>query len=147
MTTSSSDALEEGSVVWMRCSLNFRGNLAPTMEWRYQRRNGDTESRVNTDKLMVETEIIPNTNVSSTLTVIINATYDASFFTCKTYFPWDNTSNPNSTATNAPDYSYTWNSSVIFVSATTLVPKETTADDVSTSVITSTDNGSSKQLF
>ena len=129
----------------MRCSLNFRGNLAPTMEWRHQRRNGDMESRVITQ--MVENEFIPNTNISSTLTVIINGTYNASIFTCKTYFQWDNTSSTNSTATNAPDYSYTWNSSAIFVSSRKLVQKKTATASATTSIITSEESGSCKQLL
>ena len=102
------------------------------------------ESRVITK--MVETIVILNANISSMVNVVITGSCNATFFTCKTYFQWDNTSSPDSTlftatdtsghryiwyssaATNTPGYSYTWNSSVIhvYVTATTLVQMETT---------------------
>src|SRR6218665_4175365 len=114
MSDSYNDTLKEGDVIWMRCSVNFRGNLAPIMEWRLLGESGEIDEF---GRLLNGENETTDTNVTSTLFVSIKSTYNATFFTCKTYFQWDNTSSPNSTATNAPDYNQTWNSSVIFVSA------------------------------
>src|SRR6218665_3688524 len=139
------DTLEEGDVIWMRCSVSFRGNLAPVMEWRLLGESGEIDERGRVLDGEVE---ITDTNVTSTLFVVIKSTYNATFFTCKTYFQWNNTSSPNSTATNAPDYNHTWNSSVIFVAASNFVQKETT-NATHTSLTTSglNENLSSKQSF
>ena len=137
ISTDDNVTLEEGDVVWMRCSVNFRGNLTPIMAWRQLGGSGEIDERGNVSDGAVEITVNPDSNVTSTLTLEIKSTYNATFFTCRTYFQWDNTSSSNSTATNAPDYSYTWNSSVIIISAKPFVQTETGAVSESTSDVTS----------
>src|SRR6218665_3956325 len=109
----------------MRCSVNFRGNLTPTMEWRQLGGPGDIDEHYRIVAEMAETTVIPDTSIRSTLPIVLESNYNATFFICKTYFQWDNTSTTKFTATNATDYSYTWKSSVIIISTTPLSQRET----------------------
>ena len=143
ISTEANVTLEEGDDVWMRCSVNFRGNLTPIMEWRQFGRSGETDER--DDVINGVVEINPDGNINSTLTLVIKSTYNATFFTCRTYFQLDNTSSTNSTAINAPIYSYTWNSSVILISAKTFVQTEIAAVSESTSNVTSTTRNISRK--
>src|SRR6218665_574593 len=135
LTSSKNGIFEEGTVGWMRCSVKFRGSWTPTLEWKLNEDNGETV-------LITWANVVtsPNVNISSTLSILLNATSNSSYFLCKIYFtPVNNIE--MMTANNTPDYNYIWKSPMVKV-----VPgsewKEMTTDDSANQM-----NGMGRKLF
>src|SRR6218665_1875990 len=127
LSTSENNIVEEGSHVWMRCAVNFRGNWVPNLEWRQHRYNGETDEAPMNLTDWANVVIVPNANVSSTLALILNATVVASFYSCKIYFREANGSQMV-TARNTPDYIPMWKSPLVIVIPSTKW-KETTTNN------------------
>ena len=107
LTNSQNGILEEGAVVWMRCRVKFRGIWTPTLEWSLNEDNGETEQITGANVVT-----FPNVNISSTLTILLNATRNSFYFACKIYFtPVSNIE--MMTANNIPDYTYIWKSPMV----------------------------------
>src|SRR6218665_506708 len=105
-TLTAKTSLEVGDNIWMQCRVNFRGNWAPTMEWRQHQVNADiNESRLVSN--VADTVAIPNSSITSTLTVLIDSTNYESYYSCRTFFTWHN-GKLRTNATNVPDFSHTW---------------------------------------
>ncbi len=96
----------------MRCTVNFRGNWVPTIEWRLHEIDGATDEEQSdlTDEANVV--IVPNANISSSLTIILNGSSNSSYYSCKIYFKSES-SNQIVTANNTPDYNYEWMSPLV----------------------------------
>lgn len=96
----------------MRCSVNFRGSWAPTLEWRLHdgNREADEQPRDVTDWANIV--IVPNANISSSLIVTPNSTSNLSYYSCKMYFKLESSGQVVS-ANNTPDYSFQWKSPLI----------------------------------
>src|SRR6218665_1023409 len=106
----------------MRCSVKFRGIWTPTLEWSLNEDNGETEQITGANVVT-----FPNVNISSTLTILLNATRNSFYFACKIYFtPVSNIE--MMTANNTPDYTYIWKSPMVTVIPATQW-KEMTTDD------------------
>src|SRR6218665_635307 len=102
LTNSQNGIFEEGTVGWMRCRVKFKGSWTPTLEWRLNEDNGGME-------LLTWANVVtfPNVNISSTLTIPLNASSNSSYFSCKIYFtPVSNAE--MMTANNTPGYMYIW---------------------------------------
>src|SRR6218665_3270612 len=111
LSYSENSIFADGAGCWMRCSVNFNGNWAPTLEWRLHEGNGETEEPIDhTDRANVVT--ISNANISSSLTIVLNSTSKSSFYSCKVYFTSENNSQMV-TANNTPDYKYEWKSPLV----------------------------------
>jgi len=94
----------EGSRIWMRCSVIFRGYWTPSMEWRHHRE--DENGRVIAVDEVVENE---NCNFTTTINIILNSSTNNSYFSCKTYFAIQK-HRRLANATNVPDFNYIWKS-------------------------------------
>lgn len=91
-------------LVSLRCSIEFRGNWAPTMEWKEQSNDGE---KVLT--LEVNTVTVPNQSVTST--VVMKVQKGIRNYTCTTKFAIGG--KPlHTTATNVPDYNRVWTASL-----------------------------------
>ena len=111
LSTSENNTFEEGTYIWISCTVNFRGNWTPTIEWRLSEGNGGTEADEEPTDLtdLADNEIVPIAGLTSTLTIALAATNNSSYYVCKIYFPSVNNSELV-TATNSPDYSFVWKS-------------------------------------
>lgn len=90
-------------LVNLTCSIEIRGNWAPTMEWMEQSGQGERVLSVG-----VSTTTVPNKRVTSAL--IIPVQEGSRNYTCTTYF--NITGKPRkTTARNIPDYIRKWTSS------------------------------------
>ena len=121
LSTSMLNIVEEGrpTRVWMRCTVYYcnTGSWAPTLEWRLHEGNTDeepTELHVTVSATVV---ICPNTNISSTLSILLNATSNSSYYSCKIYFKPENNIVEMMTANNTPDYIYVWKSPMVKVTS------------------------------
>ena len=94
----------------MTCSVNFSGDWDPVMKWQ---QDGGPIITVG-----VVSNPVPYKSVTSSLTVLVTRNVIGSKFSCTTYFNEDNKP-PSTSATNVPDYIYTWNSPEINVLANT----------------------------
>ena len=90
----------------MTCSVNYSGDWAPAMKWQQD------EGPVITAGVVGNT--VPYKSVTSSLTVLVTRNVTGSKFTCTTYFSQNNKP-PATSATNVPDYNYTWTSPEINV--------------------------------
>ena len=81
--------------VWMWCSIGFRGNWAPVMEWM---EDGKVVSQG------AETSIVPNQSVASVLKTTHRNDLE---YVCRTYFREEALVRPHS-AGNVPQYTHTW---------------------------------------
>ena len=94
--------------LWMSCTVRFSGNLFPEIEWRQH--EGDGEEFLEGRKIthLADTAIIPNSNITSELTVVFSSNSNKALsYSCKIYFRAVNEIHLG-TATNAPNYSYTY---------------------------------------
>src|SRR6218665_2240889 len=99
-------SLEVGDYIRMQCRVSFRGNWAPTMEWRQHQVNaGINEERLVSD--MVDTVVIQNSSITSILIVLINSTNYDSYYSCRPFFTWHN-GKLRTNANNVPDFNHTW---------------------------------------
>jgi len=92
-------------LVNLTCSIEFRGNWAPTMEWKEQRNDGEEVLSVG-----VNTVTVPNHRVTSTLVTKVQE--GSRNYSCSTKFDISGKS-PYTTATNIPDYNRVWTASVL----------------------------------
>src|SRR6218665_3426856 len=94
----------EGSRIWMRCSVKFRGYWTPSMEWRHHRE--DENGRAIAVDEVVEIE---NCNVTTTINIILNSSTNNSYFSCKIFFAIQK-HRRLANATNVLDFNYLWKS-------------------------------------
>ena len=116
LSTSENNTFEEGTYLWMRCTVNFKGSWTPTIEWRLYEGNGGTETDEEPTDLTdrANAEVFPNANISSTLIIALAATSNSSYYSCKIYFPSVGLNNSELvTARNSPDYSFIWTSPLV----------------------------------
>ena len=93
-------------IFYLSCTVAFRGNWAPLMEWRFTDAHGEIiEQGVNTSTAM-------NHNVTSRLRLVASTTRQNAKFVCRTFFG-NIHSRVSDSAKNIPYYNYTWASSVI----------------------------------
>lgn len=98
--------LVDGYYIWNQCRVNFKGNWEPTMEWRQHSLNVDNdEGRLVSDETV--THVIENVSITSTLTVLVDSTNYDSYYSCRTYFTWNN-GKLKTNASNVPDFAHTW---------------------------------------
>src|SRR6218665_603987 len=91
-------------LVNLTCSIEFRGNWAPTMEWKEQTSHGEIVLSVG-----VNTITVPDERVTSSL--VMEVQRGRRNFACTTKF--DISGKPvRTTATNIPEYNKTWVSSM-----------------------------------
>lgn len=90
--------------VSLTCRIKFRGNWAPTMEWKEHSSHGEEVISVG-----VKTVTVPNQHVTSTLVMPMQE--DSRSYTCTTKF--DTSGKPRNTATNVPDYNRYWTYSAL----------------------------------
>ena len=91
---------KEFDIIQMTCSVNYSGNWAPVMKWQQDGGPVITDGRV-------VNKTVPYKSVTYSLTVRATSKMNGSKFSCTTYFSADNKS-PTTTATNVPDYIYSW---------------------------------------
>ena len=114
LSTSENNTFEEGTHLWMSCTVNFRGNWTPTIEWRLYEGNVGTDEEQTDLTDLADNEIVPNAGISSTLIIALAATSNnySSYYSCKIYFPLVNNSELV-TASNSPDYGFIWKSPIV----------------------------------
>ena len=112
-------AMQEETHVWLRCTVNFRGHLDPVIQWRQHEGDGEDYEEGREITNLADTEIIPNSTVTSNLTLVLNSSTYSLSYSFKIYFKPTNVTQMT-TATNAPDYSYTWRTPVSVVTSTHL---------------------------
>jgi len=101
-TVRGSSALSELESMELQCVIGYRGNWAPVMEWRFSGKDGQVVSEgVQT----ISSQLL----VTSVFSFTVYHTMNNRSVSCKTYFS-SYTGNVTTTATNTPDYSYTWTS-------------------------------------
>src|SRR6218665_1726022 len=89
----------------LTCSIEFRGNWAPTMEWKEHMSDGEIILSMG-----VNTVTVPNGRVTSSL--VMGVQRGRRNFACTTKF--DISGKPvRTTATNVPDYFRVWTASVL----------------------------------
>jgi hypothetical protein len=93
----------DNMVLW--CSISFRGNWAPMMEWKWND-NKPLPSR------MVTNLTTANTKINYTAIVPIDQSTNGKNLVCTTRFQLS-MKNPLTNATNLPDYTRTWTSPVL----------------------------------
>src|SRR6218665_2997549 len=96
----------------MRCSLNVRGFWAPIMHWMQHNSNGIADWKAQNVTAAIKSQTIPNSHVTSSLTVGRDSLWKRSFFSCRIYFQRKFDGILIMNATNVPDFVYVWNSSV-----------------------------------
>src|SRR6218665_1584627 len=101
--------LTDDNIIWMKCSVNFRGMWSPTVEWkRHIVKDKDGKDDKRSVLHGVTTAIVVNSRVTSTL-IYVSGSSKAAYFSCRIFFQWHNGS-VDVTATNLPTYTYTWKS-------------------------------------
>ena len=103
--------LTKGDVIWMQCSVNFRGMWTPTVEWK-QHIEDDEQGEDDQEVVLhgVSTITVLNSSVTSTFTYVSGPSKTRpTYFSCRIFFQWHNI-NVNATANNLPNYTYTWKS-------------------------------------
>lgn len=104
------DALiSEGYHIRMHCSVKFKGNWPPKMEW--SRQEVDDVYKVGHRIASGIDYINSIDHVSSTLNALLYSNKEC-VFSCKTYFAGYR-GNVTTTANNTPNFVYIWNSSVL----------------------------------
>ena len=111
-TRSNSHSLIDGDQIWIQCSVDFRGFWEPSVEWAQHGEDFGPEGKTVTDG--IETMTSPSHSVTSRLTIAINASAQGFHYSCKIYFARYN-GTLLTTAKNVPSFTYTWNSSLIFI--------------------------------
>ena len=105
------------SNITMSCSVTFRGNLIPRMEWRKQ--GGSLIE-------LVSTEVVPNQIVTSYLHLQTPPSMEGPtwftpmWYTCQVSFDQPSLSGSDDMvdhADNAPEYNFTWKSPIIRISS------------------------------
>lgn|SRR6218665_1640118 len=96
----------------MQCNLNFRGFWAPTMQWTRHDGDGLADGTNREVGGVIKMQTIPNSNVTSSLTVSRDSLGEGTFFSCRIYFERKSDGILIMNATNVPDFVYVWNSSV-----------------------------------
>lgn len=110
----SDDFLTKDFRIWMRCTVEYRGNMAPILQWKRHQQDTDTSGKVVTEGLQANT--VAGSNISSTLTIVASPSEDDIYYSCTIFFTSYDSSNSSGVymvAGNAPDYSYTWASPVV----------------------------------
>src|SRR6218665_280139 len=110
----------------MRCIVYYAGCWTPTMEWRMREAKTNEEIEELTAWATVVT--FPNANISSTLSILLNATNNSSYYSCKIYFTSIRNIVETVSANNTPDYYYIWDSPMVKVMPSTQW-KEMTTDN------------------
>src|SRR6218665_54603 len=105
-TVEDNSTLTDDDVIWMHCSVNFRGMWAPTVEWIQHRVNDKEEEQTIIHE--ASTVTLLNTNITTTLNYVHNAS-ETTYFSCRLFFQRYNGSD-RATATNLPEFTYTWKS-------------------------------------
>ena len=90
----------------MTCSVNYSGNWAPVMKWQQDGGPVIISGVVN--------NTVPHKSATSSLAVLATSNMNGRKFSCTTFFSEDNKPTTIS-ATNVPDYIYTWSSPQINV--------------------------------
>jgi len=115
LTDSSTSVLEENDSLWMWCSVEFRGNLNPVMEWM----NGSNGEITHSKATLISNKLL----VSEIVVQVKNSEKDV-FLSCTTRFDLTSVRNimknfsdrVNTMATNIPDYRLPWISPPITIS-------------------------------
>lgn|SRR6218665_868148 len=95
--------------MWMSCTVSFRGNLVPEIEWRQHEGDGDDFVEGHEITHLADTVINRNSNVTTELTVVFSSnSNEALSYSCKIYYFGPVNESQMVTATNAPNYSYTY---------------------------------------
>jgi len=108
------DLLRNGNQIWMTCTVAYRGNMAPVLQWRRHQQDMDAGGKVVTDGIHSNTVTV--SNIGSTLTIVASPSEDDIYYSCTIFFTSYDSSNfrgASMVAGNAPDYSYTWASPVV----------------------------------
>ena len=98
--------LTEGDVILMQCSVNFRGMWAPTVEWKQH--TVDDNKDQHTIIYDASTVTLINARVTTTLKYVYKLS-EFTYFSCRMLFQRYNGS-LHATATNLPEFIYTWKS-------------------------------------
>lgn|SRR6218665_1939405 len=112
LSHSENNIFEADTHIWMRCTVNVRGSWTPTLEWRLHGCNGETDEETTDLTALTNVVIVPNVNISSTLTIPLNTTSNSSYYSCKIYFS-SVSKIQTLTANNTPNYTYIWNSPLV----------------------------------
>lgn len=96
----------EHDTVELWCSVNYSGSWAPVMQWQL-----NTETGVIAD---IQNVTVPYTSVLYTLALTAHRRMNGMTFSCITYFSVANKPT-NTTATNVPEYKFTWTSPIFHV--------------------------------
>lgn len=140
LTRSNYHSLVDGDHIWIKCNVDFRGFWAPSMEWNQH--GGDFGPQGNRVTDGIETVISPRQSITSKLTIAVNSSEDGFYYSCKLYFVKYNGTQVT-TAKNVPNFTYTWNSSVIYVSHSSAESDVPETDAVASSAVTSSTEKSS----
>src|SRR6218665_1207360 len=96
----------------MKCTVNFRGHLVPVIEWRQHVGDGEEFLEGCDITKFAENILIPNSSITSELSVVFMSNTSQLFYSFKIYFKSVNHSKL-ANASNAPDYNYTWKIPVV----------------------------------
>ena len=102
---SASGAVLENDVIVMTCYITYNSRWAPVMSWM----DLGTGQYFRDDSITLTTN---ETMVTSQLTITASAGFHGSKIHCSTFFAKPAPSPPTS-ATNVPNYSYTWTSATL----------------------------------
>ena len=109
------DLLRNGNRIWMMCTIAYRGNMAPVLQWRRHQEDMDAGGKVVTDGIQANTVAV--SNISSTLAIDVSPSDYDIYYSCTISFASYDSSNSSRGASmgagNAPEYSYTWRSPVV----------------------------------
>lgn len=119
--------------IWMQCNVTFRGFWAPTLVWIEYGGHLGPEGRNITKE--AELTRIPNRIVTSNLTISVNSSRNWAQFVCRIYFAkYDEMY--NMTASNVPNFTYTWTSSGVGLSFSSHEYGSTSLDAMELSTVT-----------
>lgn|SRR6218665_490527 len=126
LTRSNYHSLVDGDHIWIKCNVDFRGFWAPSMEWTQHGLGFGPEGKRVTAG--IDTVHYYNQKVTSKLTI---ALYSSTDYSCKIYFTnYSGTEVTRPTANNFPDFTYTWNSSVLYASDSSTSSKTQTTSSI-----------------
>lgn len=119
-TFKSDDFLAKEIRIWLRCTVAYRGNIAPVLQWRRHQHGSETGGEVITKGIQANTAAGPN--ISSTVDIVVSPTKNDIYYSCMIFFTsyeFSKSSYASMVADNAPEYSYTWTSPIVKSQSTT----------------------------
>lgn len=104
-TSPRSELIEKGTTINITCSVRFKGNMVPEIEWRQSEYGSSNGGQLVTHDVTK----LNSGHMISTQKIIVDFPQPR-IFTFRTFFQPPTTPSPGNAAANAPDYTYTWKS-------------------------------------